>query len=508
MKYKIPFVLLISFVIILNSIPCFADDEKIEVDDSESSTSDKKVKYVKPNVKGDHHFIETFETDSIGIRWIKSQAKKDDVDETIAKYEGQWSIESSTDSVFEGDKGLVLKSKAKHHAISARLAKPYQFTNGKPLVIQYEVKFLQALECGGAYVKLLSDDPKLSLENLYDKTGFSIMFGPDKCGGESKYHFIIRYRHPTKGTYEEKHVKKTEMLDTYFSDGKTHLYTLIVEPDNSYKMMVDLTEVNSGSLLKDFNPPINPPKEIVDPNDKKPESWDDRAKIPDPDSVKPEDWDENEPKQIADPNARMPEGWLEDEPETISDSNAVKPEDWDDETDGQWEAPKLDNPKCKNAPGCGKWSAPMIENPKYKGKWRAPLIENPNYQGVWEPRKIANPDYFEDNDPFRSLTPFSAIGLELWSMTENIYFDNFLITDDKSVADQFAKDSWVLKKSLETINSRSSDSVIDGLVNAANEKPWLWALYLLVILLPIVIIAVFCCGKSPSKPQASNKKNR
>ena len=43
MKYKIPFVLLISFVIILNSIPCFADDEKIEVDDSESSTSDKKV---------------------------------------------------------------------------------------------------------------------------------------------------------------------------------------------------------------------------------------------------------------------------------------------------------------------------------------------------------------------------------------------------------------------------------------------------------------------------------
>jgi hypothetical protein len=98
----------------------------------------------------------------------------------------------------------------------------------------------------------------------------------------------------------------------------------------------------------------------------------------------------------------------------------------------------------------------MIENPKYKGKWRAPLIDNPNYQGVWEPRKIANPDYFEDNDPFKSLTSFSAIGLELWSMTENIYFDNFLITDDKSVADQFAKDSWVLKKSLETINSRSS----------------------------------------------------
>jgi hypothetical protein len=45
MKFKIPLVLLISFVIILNSIPSFGDD-KIEVDDSESSstTSDKKVK--------------------------------------------------------------------------------------------------------------------------------------------------------------------------------------------------------------------------------------------------------------------------------------------------------------------------------------------------------------------------------------------------------------------------------------------------------------------------------
>ena len=324
------------------------------------------------------------------------------------------------------------------------------------MIIQYEVKFQNALECGGAYVKLLSDDPNLNLENLFDKTAFSIMFGPDKCGGESKYHFIIRYRHPIKGTYEEKHAKKTEMLDAYFSDGKTHLYTLIIEPDNTYKMLVDQTEVNTGSLLKDLTPSIQPPKEIVDPNDKKPETWDDREKIPDPDAVKPEDWDENEPKTIVDTSAQMPSGWLENEPDTIDDVTAVKPSDWDDSTDGEWEAPKLDNPKCKDAPGCGKWSPPMVNNPKYKGKWKAPLIENTNYQGIWEPRKIENPDYFEETDPFKSLTSISAIGLELWSMTDNIFFDNFIITDDKYVADQFAKDSWELKKKLESINSRSS----------------------------------------------------
>ena len=54
------------------------------------------------------------------------------------------------------------------------------------------------------------------------------------------------------------------------------------------------------------------------------------------------------------------------------------------------------------------------------------MISNPKYQGKWEPRKIANPEYFEETNPFKSLTSFSSIGLELWSMTDNIYFDNFL----------------------------------------------------------------------------------
>jgi calnexin len=120
----------------------------------------------------------------------------------------------------------VLKSKARHHAISSRLNKPFKFTEEKPLVVQYEVKFQNPLECGGAYVKLLTDEPALNLENFFDKTSFSIMFGPDKCGTDSKYHFIIRFKNPVTGSIEEKHAKKSELLDTYFSDGKTHLYTL------------------------------------------------------------------------------------------------------------------------------------------------------------------------------------------------------------------------------------------------------------------------------------------
>jgi calnexin len=38
-----------------------------------------------------------------------------------------------------GDKGLVVKDKAAHHAISAKFDKPINPKN-KPLVVQYEVK--------------------------------------------------------------------------------------------------------------------------------------------------------------------------------------------------------------------------------------------------------------------------------------------------------------------------------------------------------------------------------
>ncbi len=206
-------------------------------------------------------------------------------------------------------------------------------------------------------------------------------------------------------------------------------------------------------------PPIIPEKEIVDPNDHKPESWDDREKIPDPDATKPADWDESQPREIVDASAKKPSDWLDDESPTEPDPSAAKPDDWDDDTDGEWEAPQIDNPKCSNG-RCGAWAPPMVANPLYKGKWSAPYIDNPAYQGKWEPKKIPNPDYFEDNDPFKSITSISAIGLELWSMNDNIYFDNFLITDDEHMANEFAKDTWLLKKSVEFKPTSTSVTIL------------------------------------------------
>lgn len=71
-------------------------------------------------------------------RWIRSQAKKDDISEEIAKYDGEWQLELPSRPLLSNDMGLVLKSKAKHAAISARLNKPFVFAD-KTLVVQYEV---------------------------------------------------------------------------------------------------------------------------------------------------------------------------------------------------------------------------------------------------------------------------------------------------------------------------------------------------------------------------------
>ena len=107
-------------------------------------------------------------------------------------------------------------------------------------------------------------------------------------------------------------------------DEMTHLYTLIVNPDNTYEVRIDGDKVESGKLEDDWD--FLPPKKIKDPEAKKPEDWVDNAKMDNPESVKPEDWDK---------------------PELIPDPEAKKPEDWDDEEDGEWEPPMINNPEYK-----------------------------------------------------------------------------------------------------------------------------------------------------------------
>lgn len=416
-------------------------------------------------------FLEQFGPDW-KTRWTPSEATRKADDNTDDKtkndaelrYRGEWNAKvPHVFPGFENDMGLVMETAAAHHAISSQFDKPID-PAGKDLVVQYEVKTQDGLECGGAYVKLLmSDKDGIQAKEFTNETPYVIMFGPDKCGSTNKVHFIFRHKNPKTKNYEEKHLvgapsPKMTKLST--------LYTLIVRAsDNTFEIRINNEKVSSGNLLEGFAPPVNPPKEISDPEDKKPADWVDDARIPDPDAVKPADWDEDAPFQIVDTDATKPDSWLEDEEEMIPDPDAKKPSDWDDEEDGEWLSPSIPNPKCEDASGCGKWTTPMKRNPAYKGKWSRPLVDNPAYKGVWAARKIPNPDYFEDKNP-ANFTPMSGIGLELWTMQANILFDNIYIGHDAKEAEKFAEETWKVKYAVE----RAEEEKKNGVVKSAQPE--------------------------------------
>jgi calnexin len=48
---------------------------------------------------------------------------------------GEWSIGLPSEEILAGDYGLIVRTKARHHAIAAKLQTPFEFT-GKALVLQ------------------------------------------------------------------------------------------------------------------------------------------------------------------------------------------------------------------------------------------------------------------------------------------------------------------------------------------------------------------------------------
>jgi len=313
-------------------------------------------------------------------RWVISKSKE--ADGTL----GTWGI--SAGKYFndeEEDKGLQTTQDARFYQISSELNKDFS-NKGKTLVLQFSVKHEQSIDCGGGYVKLLPAG--LNQEQFNGDSEYNIMFGPDICGSTKRVHVIFNY----KG---KNHLISKEVRAE--SDTKTHLYTLIVNPDQTYQVLIDNKEVRSGSLPSDWE--FLPPKEIKDPSKSKPADWVDE-------------------KEIVDPEAKKPEGW-DDIPAQITDPDAKKPEDWDDELDGEWEAP-------------------LIDNPEYKGEWKAPKIPNPAYKGEWIHPMIPNPDYYEDSEIY-AYPSHKYIGIEIWQVKSGTIFDNFLVTDSVETAKEWAE---------------------------------------------------------------------
>jgi len=239
----------------------------------------------------------------------------------------------------------------------------------------------------------------LDQEHMTGESDYNIMFGPDMCGTSTKRVHVI---FTNKG--KNHLIKKTIMCET---DQLTHVYTLIVRPDNTYEVRIDGNKKESGSLADDWD--ILPPKKIKDPSQSKPSTWVDTPKMADPSDVKPEGYDDI-PKQTVDPDAS-------------------KPDSWDTDSDGEWEAP-------------------MIDNPAYKGPWKAKQIDNPDYKGPWVHPEIDNPEY-EPDDTLYSYDSFGAIGIDIWQVKSGSIFDNILISDSVSEAEKFLADTYTKNKDAE-----------------------------------------------------------
>jgi len=385
-------------------------------------------------------FLETFEGD-----WEKGW-----IQSTNEKYNGRVKGTVRESAGLVNDHGMILPVSHRFYGVTKALPQPIDNDNND-FVIQYELSLLDRIDCGGAYLKLLSYDKTFTPAALVDNTPYTIMFGPDRCGPTNKIHVIFRHTNPRTGQIEEKH-----MLDspTFPNDRLSHVYTLKVSSkDSTYNVLVDGSSVKSGSLITDFDPSFQPPPVIDDPNDFKPDDWVDEIRIPDTTATKPNDWDDDAPMMVPDMTAVKPKGWLDDEPALIPDKTARKPDDWDDEEDGDFEPPMIPNPACEKV-GCGEWKVPMIRNTAYHGKWTPPMIPNPNFNGPWKPRSIDNPAYYEEKNP-GNFTPIGAIALELWTTNKDLVFDNILITRDLKAALDYAKQTWGVRHEVEKVTHKS-----------------------------------------------------
>jgi calnexin len=436
--------------------------------------------------------FEPFSDDTWSSRWVVS---------SVSNVTGKWDLEvTDKPQATSGEKMLFMKTEKAYYGLSTLFPTPLK-PAGKPLIVQYEVRLQGALECGGAYLKLFGRDNFAPAE-LSNETRYIIMFGPDKCGYDSKVHFIFRHKSPKTLLYEEKHAKDPPAIET---DKINHLYTLIVRPDNTFEIQIDTKSVRNGTLLTSFEPSVNPPREVDDPTDTKPADWVDDEQIDDPEASKPADWDEDEPEFVKDPaKLTPPEGWLPNEEKFVPDESAAKPEDWDDGVLGDWEPPTVPNPKCAAAPGCGEYDPPLIKNSLYKGKWKA--------------RQIPNPDYFEDAHP-ANFEEIIGAGFELWMVSSNVGFKNVYIGTDEEAVTAWNKAHFLPKftaqkaaqEKLKPPKKKKPSAVVGAFKQFFDTVGSAWSnLYQenqiativvsgLVVLVPL-LLCIACCGRSSKAP--------
>ena len=333
---------------------------------------------------GKVYFHESFDNANA---WVESGKKSD---------YGKLTLSSGD---FYGDKAINQGYKTSQDARFYASSAPFgtEITNeDKDLVVSVSVKHEQGIDCGGGYIKILS---ALEPKDFHGESEYFLMFGPDVCGYTRKVHLIFHYKGQNLLWKKEPRVP---------DDKFTHVYTVVVHPDNTYEFYLDQEKKESGKLEDDWS--FLKPKEIDDPSDHKPSDWVDDPQMDDSEDKKPGDWDS--------------------EPATIADPEAKQPDDWDEAEDGKWEAPQ-------------------VPNPKHKGEWRPKRIPNPKYKGVWKAKQIANPEYEADTKLYATRKPLTHVGIDIWQVKSGTIFDNIILGDNLDEVNAIVDKTWKATKDAE-----------------------------------------------------------
>ena len=286
-------------------------------------------------------------------------------------------------------RGLQTVDDGSEYLISSKFNRCFN-TTGKDLIFQFTLKLEGKMEKGQAYLKLLPESFKP--HQFSRKSPYHILFGPDFRGWDRRHLDFRVFRNRTE--------YKTYEPILAFNDQFTHVYTLIIYSNQTYKMLKDnFTDIES-TTERAFG--YCQPKEIPDPFETKPSDWEERDTIDDPDDVAPE--------------------WASDVPQFIPDATAARPPDWDDAVDGVW-------------------TAPLVANPEYRRDWKPRRIPNPAFRGEWRPSTIPNPEYDPDVH-FGKPEDLCYVGIDVSQDVAGSIWDNILVTDDFEYAQKMMEETF------------------------------------------------------------------
>lgn len=131
----------------------------------------------------------------------------------------------------------------KFYDISADIGKTIN-NRGKLLIISYTMKQEKDENHTMASIKLFGEG--LNQKRLNQSTDYEICFGPNYGSTNDKRHFDYFMRFGNQ-TYQSSRILHC-IMDKY-----THMFTLIIRPNNTAQLLVDGKPIHEGLLREDFD---------------------------------------------------------------------------------------------------------------------------------------------------------------------------------------------------------------------------------------------------------------